>query len=199
MRSSDAAEYDEPRDALARDWTPLFEEHGLCPVLLPSNAVDVTAWANELDCRALLLTGGESVGQNTSRDTTEFALLDWAMERQLPVFGVCRGLHLIQRYFGGQLEDVPAPDQHIAAEHGVELSPELKSAFDGASELSVNSYHGQRIGAPADELVSLARTADGTTEVIRHRTAPVRAVQCHPERPGCDPRLIDWLLAPLLR
>ena len=63
-----------------------------------------------------LLTGGEDPGTSPPRDDTERALLDWAIGDRLPVFGVCRGLQFVQRYFGGELVACDR-ERHVARRH----------------------------------------------------------------------------------
>lgn len=200
LRRSDAQSYAEPRDALARDWTRLFESMGICPILIPSAASDPVGWARELGAEGLLLTGGENVGTDEARDQTEARLLAWALDDCIPTVGVCRGLHVIHSALGGALEPVICTEAHVATQHVLELEDDLAAVLGSArSERPVvNSFHGQRISGALPEIRVSAVAPDGTVELVAHTSAPVRAAQFHPERNGCDPLLTRWLFEPLL-
>ncbi len=202
LRRSDAQSYDEPRDALARDWTRFFESTGICPILIPSSASDPVGWARELGAQGLLLTGGESLGADVARDRTESQLLTWALEHSIPTVGVCRGLHTIHSYLGGQLEPVTSTEAHVACEHALELENDLAVAVGSGAGLParpvVNSFHRQRVSGTLPELRVTGMTPDGTVELVDHASGPLRAAQFHPERDGCDPSLTRWLFEPLL-
>lgn len=150
---------------------------------------------------ALLLPGGGDLepwryGQeNTAsrnlepeRDQAELQLLQTYAAAGKPVLGVCRGLQVINVFFGGTLaQDVPG---HAAWEggdrtHGARSVPSPLGALFG-ERAAVNSAHHQA----ADRLGSGLRAAqwaeDGVVEALFHERLPVWAVQWHPERLG-DP------------
>ncbi|GED67156.1 gamma-glutamyl-gamma-aminobutyrate hydrolase [Brevibacillus reuszeri] len=130
-----------------------------------------------------------------ARDKFELKLLDKAVKRNLPLFGICRGLQLLNVYFGGTLvQDIErgypteinhagffAPKSNIA--HKVKLSEEhmLYPCF-GKEELAVNSFHHQMIDKLGDGLEAAAISEDGIIEAIVHKQYPfLVAVQWHPE------------------
>jgi putative glutamine amidotransferase len=132
---------------------------------------------------------------DTGRDALESALLREALERDLPVLAICRGLQLLNAALGGTLE------QHIEGHslrkqrdaHSVAIVPESRLAsILGAGEYVVNSRHHQCAAAIARPLAVTARAPDGVVEALE---APekrfVLAVQWHPEArmDGADARL----------
>ncbi len=130
------------------------------------------------------------------RDDYEIALVKAFVAAGKPVFGVCRGLQLINVAFGGTLyQDIatqrPEALVHRDAQrydhnfHQVELVPEtrLKSLLNGANSYKINSIHHQGIKDLAAGFVVEARCPDdGMIEAIR-QVGPgyVAAVQWHPE------------------
>ena len=149
-------------------------------------------------CDALLLPGGADIhpriyGQeingavdiDEARDEYELAVLHRFLDAQKPVFGVCRGLQLVNAALGGTLH------QHIDGHaqiskgvdslHAVESGDPLLRRLYGA-RFTVNSAHHQAVDRPGAGLVVAARAADGTVEALRHETLPVFCVQWHPER-----------------
>jgi putative glutamine amidotransferase len=136
-----------------------------------------------------------------ARDALELALLERALERDIPVLGVCRGLQLINVRFGGSLEQhhlghspkyapagAPVVDDPAGAEavrHVVTAEPGSKlAAACGDEPFIVNSSHHQVVTSDrlASDLVATAHVG----ELIEGLEAPahrwVVAVQWHPER-----------------
>jgi putative glutamine amidotransferase len=126
-----------------------------------------------------------------ARDSLETALLHEALDRDLPVLAICRGLQLLNVALGGTLV------QHIAghrcakqqAAHAVAIASHSRlgsilgvEGTAGADEYMVNSRHHQCVDRVASGLVVTARAPDDVVEALelpgRHF---VLAVQWHPE------------------
>ncbi len=108
------------------------------------------------------------------------ATLAWALERQLPVFGVCLGLQGIVEYFGGRLEQLGYPM------HGKpsEVVTQASRLFSGLPERFVVGRYHSLVAAPEalpGELRAIAHTRSGDIMAIEHATLPIMAVQFHPE------------------
>lgn len=138
--------------------------------------------------------------QDAARDATTLPLILAALQRGMPLFAICRGFQEINVALGGSLHqalhDVPGMHDHRPARdapleaqygpaHTVALAPggRLAQLLDGASELMVNSLHGQGIDRLAPGLVVEARAADGLVEAFSGADAAgfLLAVQWHPE------------------
>lgn len=156
--------------------------------------------AEEFD--GLVLTGGADVdparyGQSRwpetgapdpTRDRMEAALLKRALNSDLPVLAICRGMQLFNVEHGGSLiQHLPAavlhrcPGQHDV--HPVRVLPDTKLAsILGAAEYSVNSRHHQAAEKVGEGLVVSARAPDGVIEALeRPDKLFAVAVQWHPE------------------
>lgn len=169
----------------------------------------------------LVLSGGADIdparyGQERSpscgtvedeRDAWELALVDVALSRGLPLFGICRGIQILNVACGGTLvQDLGAAtgDGHPRGDvpretpvHGVKLVPGTRAAGVYGTELAVNSLHHQAVDEPGAGLVASAHSPDGTVEALEMPDAPVLAVQWHPEmllQAQPDPGLL-WLVA----
>jgi len=136
-----------------------------------------------------------SVVVNRPRDEFELALLSMAMERRLPILGICRGAQVVNVKFGGTLfqdlkAQLPSETEHkqpgLRSEttHSVTLTdPDslLSSAFRGSCR--VNSLHHQAIRRVGRGLKVTAHSEDGLVEAVE--TAGdypfLMAVQWHPE------------------
>ena len=183
---------------------PALDEH--CP---PAGcAVRAADFAAALD--GLLLQGGNDVAPehydedplhddwrgDALRDRCEMALVDAFVAAGKPVFGICRGLQLLNVHFGGTLlqdigtqrpealahRDEQAYEQH---RHPVCIEPgtRLAALYPGLGPVLANSIHHQGIKQLAPGFVVEARCPDdGMVEAIRHiGPAWVAAVQWHPE------------------
>jgi putative glutamine amidotransferase len=123
-------------------------------------------------------------------DRAQLLLLDAFVRKSKPVLGICRGLQVIQVYFGGSLvQDLPTAARHQALpstdrHHFVTNLPStLLHSLYGDTCL-VNSAHHQGILTPAPDLHPSQIAPDGVIEALEHIRKPVLGVQWHPERTG---------------
>jgi putative glutamine amidotransferase len=217
-----AGSHARPAVFLYTSYIHALEQHGLVPVLL-TPAHSPAALAALLDaCCGLVLSGGEDVdpsryGEDPSpalgevqplRDEMEFVALEGAVARDMPVFGICRGLQVLNVFFGGTLYQDIATDRpgellaHQQAQpwsersHGARVMPDsLLHHTVGEDSIFINSFHHQAVKHLAPGLRVVARADDGLVEAIEHPEHPwLLGVQWHPERneaaaPASDPDL----------
>jgi gamma-glutamyl-gamma-aminobutyrate hydrolase PuuD len=131
------------------------------------------------------------------RDGLEGALLDQALERDLPVLGICRGLQFLNVRLGGTLR------QHIDGHkcpkvrevHGIAIAPGSRlEAILATREYVVNSRHHQAADRVGTGLAVTATAPDGVVEALELPGKRfVLAVQWHPEArtDGPDARLFE--------
>ncbi len=153
----------------------------------------------------LLLTGGtdidpahyeQALDQQTQttdkeRDESELRLLREALDRDLPVLAICRGLQLLNVALGGtliqHLPDHGGPVDHnpkpATLLHHIEVSEEsLLHRVIGVRSYNVNSRHHQAVDRLGEGLVVTARAADGVVEACEMPGKTfVLGVQWHPE------------------
>ena len=145
--------------------------------------------------------GSAAAGQppvDKRRDGLSQALIRATIDAGKPLFGICRGLQEINVALGGTLRDMrntgqwqqhhAAPDASLALTfahaHPVDIvGGSALYRYAAANRLVVNSVHYQAIDRLAEGLVVNAASPDGTIEAISasHSSAPVFAVQWHPE------------------
>jgi putative glutamine amidotransferase len=148
---------------------------GAMAVILPPDdavAEDPDRALDMLD--ALLLAGGSDLGERPERDRFELALARRAVERDMPLLGVCRGMEILNVALGGTLvEDVERVDLHrhtpgAFSDHGVRLRPgSLAARAVGAERTDVKSHHHQGLDALGEGVhVSGWSEPDGLPEAI---------------------------------
>ena len=150
--------------------------------------------------KGLLLPGGgdiapELFGQcnkgsreiNKELDELQLSLLDAYCEQRKPVFGICKGIQIINVYFGGTI------CQHLPTAHTHEYRGEDRYHMTIAKRDSVlahlyglrfpvNSAHHQGIERLGEHLEAIQFAEDCVIEGIVHTALPIWGVQWHPER-----------------
>jgi putative glutamine amidotransferase len=139
---------------------------------------------------ALLLAGGrdvdplsygarpapETAEPQPERDRFELALVSAALDRDMPVLGVCRGMQMLNVACGGTLRqhlegELGARHRHtpgVFSDHDVELEPgSLAARAPGADRIAVRSHHHQAIDELGEELIVSGRSPeDGLVEAV---------------------------------
>ena len=177
---------------------------GGLPILLAPGEADVGATLDAVD--GLVFAGGGDIAPSRTggehetnyavdaeRDGFEFELLAAALERELPVLAICRGLQLLNIVRGGSLhahlpdafgDAVPhrvAPLDPVPHRVALEAGAGLGRFFD-AGEFEIESWHHQAVDRLGEGLRPSAFAPDGVVEALELEGAPsVLAVQWHPE------------------
>ena len=140
LRVTNAPNYVEKRDSLSQDWVKFFENLDLIPILIPNTFEHIENFLEEFSFDGLVLSGGDNIGDNINRDKTENSLLGYAIEKKIPTIGICRGMQLINNFFGGKL-DTDSKNQHVARNHKIEIVHTKFSSIFDFNTISVNSFH----------------------------------------------------------
>ncbi|MDR2439233.1 MAG: gamma-glutamyl-gamma-aminobutyrate hydrolase family protein [Planctomycetaceae bacterium] len=204
--------YDELRHSywMLPGYMQALEHAGAIPVMLPlttDNSI-LRQLAQHFD--GFLFSGGQDIAPEyygeqpeeccgtlcPERDTMEKILLEFVLEFDKPVFGICRGIQFVNVFFGGTLyQDIPTqfPTEITISHrqkkpyhepvHTVTVKPETPlSQILQTPEIPVNSFHHQGIRRLAAELRVAASAPDGLVEAVYHPAKHfVFAVQWHPE------------------
>jgi putative glutamine amidotransferase len=163
------------------------------------------------ECSSLLLTGGNDIfpefyndweeGRDRSkykpeRDGFEFKLLDYALDKKIPVLGICRGMQLINCKLNGSLiNDLETVrnvnhkkyDESKDRRHKVNVYEDsLLYEVTKQTEGEVNSSHHQAVDRLGEGLVVTSKSPDSIIESIEladKKNAPFfLGIQWHPER-----------------
>ena len=137
------------------------------------------------------------------RTETEFSVLRLALEKDMPILGICGGMQFINVFHGGSIhQDIKAllPDAlcHEGGEvHGVKvLTDTLFGGFTEEKEYNIKSYHHQAINRVGEGLRVSALAPDGIVEGFESGDGRVMGFQWHPEleRTRLSELIFTWFL-----
>ena len=196
---------------------------GGLPILISSNATAAQRATAFASAEGLLLSGGAdidparynepvdgAIGIEPARDALEWAALDAADRRGIPVFGICRGLQFLNVHRGGSLLQhvegqvgaaypaTPALSHPLDVQGGTKLAQILG---DRTTPLVVNSYHHQAVSperlAPTLRASAFTDSPRGTLVEGLEEAGErfVLGVQCHPERTESSPADLERVWA----
>lgn len=157
----------ETRDGLDHRWYSFLEQCRLTPLVIPNHPYLARRILEKIPIQGVLLTGGEDTSQ---RSDTESFLIRHAIERALPLFGVCHGMQMIQKYFSLNLIQITG---HVSDQQTILVHNRLEE---------VNSYHNWGTTETVPELVVWAKAQDDVIKAIYHQTLPLIGIMWHPER-----------------
>lgn len=109
-------------------------------------------------------------------DELDMKVIKHAVDNKKPLFGICRGLQMINIYFGGSLKQ--HIDNHQNGRHKIYLKGNNNSFLEIEE---VNSLHHQTIKKLGENLEVMYTSNDGEIEFIIHKELPIFATQFHPE------------------
>ena len=194
------------KDALEQNYVDYLSKFGLLLIPMPNFSNLVSEYFRQLSIERVILSGGEDVYPSNyhpevlsetisgkeyypQRDQTEALMLELALKQNIPVLGICRGMQIINAYFGGkisQLDGIENVKSHVNIEHPISL--EGVSDITNQKMAMVNSYHGCGVLSKdlAPTLSVFAQGLDGVIEGVYHPNFPVAGLQWHPERESLD-------------
>ncbi len=196
-----------PWYALRTSYASSLAAAGAIPLGLPHHPDLASAMLDRID--ALVVTGGAfdvdpsfygasgthpTVTTKQGRTEAEFALLRGALDRNMPVLGICGGEQLLAVALGGTLiQHIPdtvqdalaheQPNPRHEAGHAIDILPGTRlHAIVGKPTMQVNSSHHQAVATPGNGAAISALAPDGVIEAIEDASRRFCiGVQWHPE------------------
>jgi putative glutamine amidotransferase len=208
--------WDRPATLLPYDYIASIQDAGGLALMIPPDPQLVENPDEALDrIDGLILAGGADIDPETygaeydpktrnavpERDRSEIALAKAAIERDMPLLGICRGMQVINVALGGTLiQDVPGlvghddhrptPGSFENSDHDVRLEPGSLAARAAGEELhGAKSHHHQAVDRLGEGLTVTGRsTLDDLPETIELPACRfVLGVQWHPEADTASP------------
>ena len=204
-----SANYGDNNSKLAENYYKSVVAVGGVPVIIPvtDDLATIEAIVGRLD--GILLSGGgdmhprnyneEPIPENGTpdelRDRYDVALIKSAVEYQLPVLGICRGMQVINTVFGGSLyQDINVQyadkkpmchsqneERSVTTQTASVVTDSLLYSIVNCNTLPINSIHHQAVKRIADGFRAVAFADDGICEAIESLYYPILGVQWHPE------------------
>ena len=174
---------------------------------MPNCLRDPLRAVSTLAPKGIILTGGNSIctkdrkvkaidlgNGSLERDGTEFILIRYAIEKNIPLLGICRGMQMINVAMGGKLIlDLDARRtkekiDHASAIHSIIFKNNFIFREYRNTSLKVNSYHNQGVAdnCLAKDLIPTAYSEDCIIEALMHKRYKILGVQWHPERENSE-------------
>ena len=182
LRIVSAPGYNEKRDALSQDWTKFFEKLGVNPLLIPNTLKNITSFLDDMKVQGLILSGGDNISDDVNRDETERKILNYSIDKKIPLVGICRGMQVINKFFGGEMETLEN-SEHVGKPHSISLNQKFASSLQ-TKNFKVNSFHHNIINQKklGQNLEPFAMATDNTIEGFYHSELPIVGIMWHPER-----------------
>lgn len=196
------------QDRLNRAYSQALWLAGAVPVILPTLENEEAAAETLHHLDGLLVSGGadlspdlygekainDTVETDPLRDRAELPLIRAALEQEMPLFAICRGIQSLNVTLGGTLyQDLvtqrPSPVAHRQSQsrdtrtHSISIEPDSRLArIVGDTVMEVNSLHHQAVKEVGRGLRVVALAPDGVIEAVEDAEKPfLIGVQFHPE------------------
>lgn len=138
------------------------------------------------------LSGYKSFMGSLPLDLEQLHALDLFFKMKKPVLGICKGMQLINLYFGGTIREVSNESLHRHPEKDAfHPADNLPGSFLHAlfgPHMLINCCHHQCIDTPGKNLQIIQHAQDKEAEAVSHLSLPVMGTQWHPERMPKLPR-----------
>ena len=160
----------EIRDSLDQRLLSFIQDCSGLPVPVPNFLDDsLNIWLQIINPDAIVLSGGNDVGQYPARDLVEIALLEYAKNKDIPLLGICRGMQMMAIWAGTNIRAVKG---HVRTRHQIK----------GEINIDVNSFHNYVLSECPTGFDVVARSDDDEIEAIRHKILRWEGWMWHPER-----------------
>lgn len=184
------ANHDELMDCLDINWAKFLISLNFIPMPIPFvSPANIDAIWDAVSPDGLILSGGNDIDIckenseemdeiNIQRDQFELALIKKAITCNIPILGICRGLQLINIFFGGSIRAI---DGHVGCNHSIYRTASSDLILTPSI---VNSYHKYCIpnSSLGEGLIELAHDSDGNIEAAYSERQKILGIMWHPER-----------------
>mgnify|MGYP001400561763 FL=1 len=181
QRVEKIVKYNEFRDQVDNRLNFFVIKAGYLPVPIPNfigcdklKHSSLLIWLKKINPAGIILSGGDDFGVYKSRDKNEIKMIKWSLAKKIPVLGICRGMQMINKYFGGTKVKIK---NHAGTRH------KIQGKYCKFRK-TVNSFHnwGFKLKNIAEKLKTNTLAEDKTIESIQHKKFKIYGIMWHPER-----------------
>lgn len=177
-RLIETAQYYEIREALDSKWGEFFNKNlkGFLPLVI-SYEIPFNEYIKHNLIKGIILSGGNDLSTlnynelSIKRDKYETQILEYALESNMPLLGICRGAQLIAQFFNSKLEKL---ENHIGVHKVVNIDDSI--AFD------IKSFHNYGIVNLNENLKAEFKSLDSSIEAFSHKSLNIFGQMWHIER-----------------
>ena len=173
-------EYKEFRDQLDIRLIEFVTQLGFNPIPVPNfkkknkaDLISLLKWLKIIKPSGIILSGGDDIGKFKYRDQNEIKLLQWSVEKKIPLIGICRGMQLIGQCHNVKLKKIK---NHVGTRHYI------VSTKKNQKKRKVNSFHNYALSKCPKKFNVIYKSLDGIIESIESRSKKIYACMWHPER-----------------
>jgi len=173
--------YNEFRDQIDNRLNIFLVKAGFLPVPIPnfkkrnkSDQLSLVNWLKKINPFGIILSGGDDIGVYKFRDSNEMRIIKWSLSKKITVLGICRGMQVINKYFGGTKVKIK---NHAGTRHKIKMNKSNVTRI-------VNSYHNWGFYSKhiAKNLEVQALASDLTVEYFKSKKNSIYGIMWHPER-----------------
>ncbi|MCK1976452.1 gamma-glutamyl-gamma-aminobutyrate hydrolase family protein [Jeotgalicoccus huakuii] len=194
---------------LPESYSIAIANEGGVPIILPKVENDALIKAQIQSLDALVLSGGDDVDPEffgeaphqkmgaiePGRDAYEMKLIDFALDANIPILGICRGAQVLTIHQGGTIyqdlysqvgegtykHNQEVPKNYLTHKVSIKENTKLHSIL-GQTKVKTNSFHHQAVKTIPDHFEITAKTSDGIIEAVESKSYNfLIGVQWHPE------------------
>lgn len=191
-RITEAENYYEIRDSISHDLVNNLDNQNIIPLLISNSGIEPEKYFNSIQFDLLILSGGDDLIlkakttkhdlEKQKRDKTEKKLIEFCIKKNIPIIGICRGMQLINSFFGGS-QTLDKKNIHVNQNHKISMDFQGNKIFLN-DDFFVNSFHAFVIEQEncGQELIPIMFAKDKTIEAFVHKKYQILGVMFHPER-----------------
>ena len=176
--------YDETGLYLDVNFFSLFKKCDFFPILIPY-VDEPEVFLNKQKIDGIFLTGGTdlySVSKNElskSRYSHEKKIINFSIDKNIPLLGMCRGMQIIGEFFGGNLKRV---SNEVRTRSKLTINRDSKFYNELNKIQTVNSYHKYALQDLNQEILISATNQNNVIKAIEHKELNIFGQMWHSER-----------------
>ena len=175
MRDDYFSKINERRDCIDQRLNQWVIKLGFVPLLVPNIKTNKFFFEKiNLNISGIIISGGNDINIKSTRYFVEKKLLQYSIQKKIPVLGICHGMQMMSSYEGGSLKKIK---NHVNKIHLI-----INKSLTDNYPKKVNSYHNFTITKLSNNFDIICTCNKGSIEAIKHVKYNWLGWMWHPER-----------------